>query len=169
MRPARTIAMTMLGLALLWSAPASSAPSLGDSDGWYKWEVDSSVMTGSSCCYRLAGKETGRTTCTLDGRHSIVVSNSLCGDSSGLTTFYVRKENGKPTRIRAFDSNCEVAATESITDLGSLSPDESVIMLLDIVKKKNFGMDVREDALFWLAQSNSDTAFEYFDQLLSDS
>ena len=136
MRPARTIAMTMLGLALLWSAPASSAPSLGDSDGWYKWEVGSS----SPCC-----------------------------TSSGVTTFYVRKENGKPTRIRAFDSNCEVAATESITDLGTLSPDESVIMLLDIVKKKNFGMDVREDALFWLAQSNSDIAFEYFDQLLSDT
>ena len=42
-------------------------------------------------------------------------------------------------------------------------------MLLDIVKNKSFGMDVREDALIWLAQSNSDIAFEYFDQLLSDT
>ena len=98
-----------------------------------------------------------------------VVGKSPCGTGSGTTTFYLRKENGKPTRIRASDSNCEVPVTESVTDLGSLSQDESVVMLLDIVKNKNFDMDVREDALIWLAQSNSDIAFEYFDQLLSDT
>jgi len=136
MRAAKIIAITMLGLALLWSAPAISAEGLGDSDGWYKWEV------------------TGEFT---------------CGPCSGVTTFYVRKEDGKPTRIRASNSNCGKPVTESATDLGTLSRDESVAIFLDIVKNSSFDMDVREDALIWLAQSNSDIAFEYFDQLLFDT
>jgi len=135
MRPAKTIALAMLGLALLWSAPASSAPSLGDADGWYKWEV---------------------------------AGISTCGSCSGVMTLYVRKENGKPTRIRASGSNCLEPVTDSATDLGPLSQDESVALLLDIVTNQSFEIGVREDALIWLAQSNSDTAFEYFDQLLSD-
>lgn len=169
MRPAKSFALALLALALSWSAPTSSAPSIGDANGWYKWQVEGGMTMGSSCCYHLAGQATQRTTCNLDGGHSVVISKSPCGDSSGITTFYVHKENGKPTRIRAFDSNCDVSASESITDLGSLSQEDSVVMLLGIVKRKNFDMDVREDALFWLAQSNSDSAFEYFDQLLSDT
>jgi hypothetical protein len=30
-------------------------------------------------------------------------------------------------------------------------------------------MEVREQALFWLAQSDSDEAFSYLDQILSDN
>ena len=136
MRPAKMIAITMLGLVLLWSAPARSATPLGDSDGWYKWEV---------------------------------AGDFACGSCSGVTTFYVRKEDGKPTRIRASGYNCRMSVPESATDLGSLSQDESVAIFLDIVKNRNFDIDVREDALLWLAQSDSDIAFEYFDQLLFDT
>lgn len=74
-----------------------------------------------------------------------------------------------PVRIRVYDANCEVSSSAPITDMGPLSPDESVTMLLDIVNEKKLGMDVREEALFWLAQSNTDSAFAYFDELLSDS
>lgn len=138
-------ALLVLAFALLWSAPASSAPSIGAADGWYKWQVEGGASGGSSCCFRLAGK------------------------NSGVTTFYVRQENGKPTRIRAFDSNCDAPTSEEITDMGALTQDDSVTLLLGIVNGKQHDMDVREDALFWLAQSNSDKAFEYFDHLLSDS
>jgi len=74
-----------------------------------------------------------------------------------------------PVRIRVFDANCEVSSSAPITDMGSLSPNESVTMLLDIVNERKLGMDVREEALLWLAQSNTDSAFAYFDELLSDS
>ena len=53
--------------------------------------------------------------------------------------------------------------------MGALSLDDSVDMLLDIVSEKDLDMDVREEALFGLAQSDSDTAFAYFDRLLFDN
>lgn len=161
MRPARSVALALLVLSLLFSLPALGTPPEGDADGWYKWLVDGDLTTGSSCCYQQA--------CDLDGGHRIVMSSHPCGPSSGPSTLYVRRENGQPTQIRVFDSNCDVSENESVTDMGRLSKDESVIMLLEIVKGRDIGMEVREDALFWLAQSNSDTAFEYLDRLLSDS
>ena len=161
MHPARSVALTVLGLALLWSASAFSDQSGGDADGWYRWQVEGGMTTRSSCCYRQS--------CDLDGGHGIVISNAPCGASSGSTMLYVRKEDGQPTKIRAFDSSCDVSTSETITDMGSLSQDDSVAMLLDIVRGRDIDMEVREEALFWLAQSNSDTAFEYFDRLLSDS
>jgi len=132
MRRARSIALAMLGIALLWSAPASSANSPGDADGWYKWQVEGSTMS-----------------------------------------LYLHQENGEPTRIRMFSPDCRLSVNIShypikgeIVDLGVLSVDDSVAMLLDIVKEKDLDVRVREDAMFGLAQSDSDTAFEYFDQLL---
>lgn len=161
MRSAKPVALAMLGLALLWSVPAVSAPTDGDADGWYKWQIDDSMATGSSCC--------NSRTCNLDGGHGIVISGSACNAATGSVTLYVRKDNGQPSQIRVFDSSCVVSSSESITDMGQLSQDASVAMLLDIARERSIDMEVREEALFWLAQSNSDTAFEYFDRLLSGS
>jgi hypothetical protein len=161
MRAAKSVALAILGLALLWSAPAVSAPTDGEADGWYKWQIDGNMTTGSSCC--------NGQTCDLDSGHGIVISSSPCKGNSGSATLYVRKDSGQPTRIRVFDSSCRVSSSERITDMGSLSQDDGVAILLDIVQERNTEMEVREEALFWLAQSNSDTAFEYFDRLLSDS
>lgn len=129
MRPAKTIALAMLGLALLWSAP-----SVGDSDGWYKWQVE----------------ERG-------------------------ATLYVFKKDDKPSRIRIFTADCRPWGNQmrgvsgEVTDMGTMSLDDSVAMLLDIAKSNELGLDVREDAMFWLAQSNSDEAYAYINQVLFDS
>jgi len=161
MRPVKPVVLAMLGLTLLWSAPAFSTPTDEDADGWYKWQVDGSMTTGSSCCYTQA--------CNLDGGLGIVINDARCQANSGSAILYIRKDEGQPTHIRVFDSSCEVSSSETITDMGSLSQDDSVAMLLDIVRERNIDMEVREEALFWLAQSNSDTAFAYFNRLLSDS
>ena len=131
MRARRTAALALLGLALLWGAPASSAPSIGTADGWYKWQVD-----------------------------------------GAMTTLFLRQENGKPASIRMFSPDCRWSSPEisdEVTDMGILSLDDSVAMLLDIVSEDDLDMDVREEALFGLAQSDSDTAFEYLDRLLFDN
>lgn len=131
MRACRTAALALLGLALLWSAPASSAPSIGAADGWYKWQVDGAA-----------------------------------------TTLFLRQEKGKPVSIRVFDGDCRLSARGiggEITDMGVLSLDDSVTMLLDIASKEDLDMDVREEALFGLAQSDSDTAFAYLNRLLFDN
>lgn len=129
MRPAKTVALALLGLALLWSAP-----SLGDSDGWYKWQVEGATAE-----------------------------------------LYVLKKDDQPVRIRMFNPDCQSwghkaqGISGEITDMGTLSLDDSVTMLLDIARSNDLDMDVREDALFWLAQSNSDAAYVYINQLLFDS
>lgn len=164
MRSVSSKLLVMSGLILLASTPANA-----DTDGWYKWQIEGNATTGSSCCFRLAGAVSERTTCDLDNGRGIVISDSPCQGASGHSTYYVRKEGGMPVRIRVYDANCEVSSSAPITDMGSLSPDESVTMLLDIVNERKLGMDVREEALFWLAQSNTDSAFAYFDELLSDS
>lgn len=131
MRTFKFNALAVLGLALLWSAPANSAPSIDTSDGWYKWQVEGAA-----------------------------------------TTLFLYQENNKPTHIRIISPDCRITwhgrkrINGEITDMGTLSLDDSVAMLLDIVREKDLGKDVREEALFGLAQSDSDTAFEYFDQIL---
>ena len=128
MRPARTVALALLGLALLWSTP-----SIGDSDGWYKWQVDERAAT-----------------------------------------LFILKKDDKPRRIRIFSADCQPWGNKArgisgeVTDMGTMSLEESVIMLLDIAKSDDLGMEVREDALFWLAQSDSDDAYVYIDQILFD-
>lgn len=169
MRAARIIALAMLGLGLLLSTTARSDPPDGDADGWFKWQVEGGITMGRPCCFRIAGAATRRSTCNIDEGHAVVVSDSPCEGNSGTTTFYLRQEHGLPTHIRVFDSSCEVSANEAITDMGPLSQDDSVIMLLDIVNAKRLSMEVREEALFWLAQSNTDSAFAFLDELLSDT
>ena len=164
MRPVARATLLLSGLMQLVGTPANA-----DADGWYKWQVEGNTTTGSSCCFRLAGTVSQRTTCDLDNGNGIVISDSPCEGASGHSTYYMRKEGGVPVRIRVYDANCEVSSSAPITNMGSLSPDESVAMLLDIVNERKLGMDVREEALFWLAQSNTDSAFAYFDELLSDS
>ena len=162
-RGIESVVLMLSGLMLLVGTPA-----LADADGWYKWQVKGNTTTLSSCCFQLAGGVSQRTTCNLDDGRGIVISDSPCKGSSGHSTYYLRKEGGVPVRIRVYDANCEVSSTAPITDMGSLSPDESVAMLLDIVNERKLDMDVREEALFWLAQSNTDSAFAYFDEILTD-
>ena len=127
----RTVALTVLGLALLWSAPASSDLSSLTADGWYKWQLE--------------GME---------------------------TTFFLKQENGRPAKLRYFSSDCRISwggartISGEVIDMGALSLDDSVTMLLDIAKEEDLNKDVRQAALFGLAQSDSDTAYAYFDQIL---
>ena len=131
MRPARMVAITLLGLALLWNAPAVSATKIGAADGWYKWQVDGTD-----------------------------------------TTFFLHQEDGEPSRIRFISPDCRIAwgnrngVTGDVTDIGSLSLDDSVAILLDIATEKRLARNVRQEALLGLAQSDPDTAYAYLDELL---
>jgi hypothetical protein len=139
MRAIRVMFLALLAITLLGSPAPSSASTFNQPDGWYKWRVDSPVNMRSSCC----------------------------GDLSGELTIYVRSENGNPVRIRAFGSNCDKGPLEEVTDLGPLSLERSDALLLEIVQAGQVNMDLREEALFWLVHTGSDSTFEYIDHLLS--
>ena len=58
---------------------------------------------------------------------------------------------------------------EAVFALSQLPEERAVNALAAILEDRSLGMEIREQALFWLAQSDSDNAFEYIDRLLSDN
>lgn len=87
-------------------------------------------------------------------------------DTGEATRIYLYTENGEPTRLRVANPNCAPSVVESARDLGTLSEDAGVALLRNIAASRALSMDLRENALFWLAHSDSDAAFDYLDQLI---
>ncbi len=90
------------------------------------------------------------------------------GEASGQQLF-VRKSGGKLVRIALSGQNCGLVRRESATYLGELSTDDAVTMLLDIVMNERLDRELRNEALFGLAQSGSDRAFAVLNHLILGS
>lgn len=58
---------------------------------------------------------------------------------------------------------------EAVFALSQLPERRAVNALAAILEDRSLEMEIREQALFWLAQTESDEAFEYIDRLLSDN
>ena len=110
---------------------------------------------------------------------------------------YAKLVRGEVRSIRTLSPTCPVTADSEIRDLGFIDTNDSldwlstqltstssddalmaisvhdgrrpVQMLIDIVKDQHGEPDLREHALFWLVQSNSDLAYDYLDRLLTSS
>ena len=87
------------------------------------------------------------------------------GESTGMM-LYVQKQQDKTVRISVSGDNCGIPRRVQAIELGEISTDEAVSMLLAIVMDDAHDHDVREQALFGLAQSGSDRAFETLDRLI---
>lgn len=66
----------------------------------------------------------------------------------------------------ANDSDSDVQE-HAVFALSLLPDDRSINGLIAILENRNYTMNLREQALFWLAQSNSDEAFDYVAALLT--
>lgn len=70
----------------------------------------------------------------------------------------------------AIDSDPDDEVREHAVFALSLLPGErGITALVDIIEDRDVPRDLREMALFWLAQSESDTAYRYIDRLLGSS
>lgn len=70
----------------------------------------------------------------------------------------------------AIDSDPDDEVREHALFALSLLPGErSIAALVDVVEDRAVARNLREKALFWLAQSESDTAYRYIDRLLGSS
>ncbi len=87
------------------------------------------------------------------------------GESAGML-LYVRKQQDQTVRVAVSGHNCGVPRRVQATDLGDISTDDAVSMLLEIVMNDDLDQDVREQAMFGLAQSGSDRAFDTLDRLI---
>lgn len=80
---------------------------------------------------------------------------------------YVKFDGGKPAGIRVLSSNCPVSSELEVSDHGLVSADENLDWFRDVIENKRLDMDIREEALFGLVQSETDAAFDYLDSLLT--
>ncbi|MDJ0938716.1 MAG: hypothetical protein QNJ00_03000 [Woeseiaceae bacterium] len=193
-RVVRVLACVLLVAA--WSDSQAQALQVPAADGWYSWEVEASEAGQSSCCFRWQAGG-GRAGCDLDDRRGgFNVSEDCVLDSTRLT-LYVRMRDGRPDRARALSADCPVNAETDVASLGQVATDSSVEWLhrqvndeqrltselvaaismhagatafralTSLLEDRDRPMKTREAALFWLAQSDTDEAYEYFDRLLS--
>ncbi len=158
--------MLMIGtLACNQSSSAEILPA--NANGWHTWQVDEVGPVARMCCFsvrRGAHKQAG---CDLDGRNIHFASGGDCASQPGVVQIYARMKNGVPVDIRVLSSACPVSAEGEITDHGLVSVAENIYWFRRVIESPRLDMEVREEALFGLVQSESDAVFEYFDALLA--
>lgn len=100
---------------------------------------------------------------SADGWHTWQV------DEPGTVQVYVKVVNGILKDVRAQGSNCWVSIDSEVKDHGLVSAEENLDWFRTIIESKHLDMDVREEALFGLVQTESDAAFAYLDRLLTQN
>jgi hypothetical protein len=121
------------------------------------------------CCFTWHRGDKSRQGCNLDGSSIAFSDSGDCAVAPGTIQVYVRLNNGKPEDIRVLSSNCPVSTESEVADHGIVSVDESLAWFRSIIEDRRLDMDVREEALFGLVQSESDAAFDYLDRLLTQT
>lgn len=191
-RPTAAVVM-MLFLLPVGTAAGIDLP---QKDGWYRWQTTSVATAADACCYMLRNGIVERCVCNLDDRRAGMNIDTDRTGNNRLISIYVMVENGSASRIRALNSDCAVDTSTRILDLGTVDvadsiawlqarlgsePDlaeqvvnaigvhggnDSMRALIQVIENRSYRKELREHALFWLAQSNSDDAFAYLDRLL---
>ncbi len=167
-----------------------------ETDGWSSWAVTAGSAGRSSCCYHWRSGSARVQGCALDGGDGGFNIGDCDLDSEELRV-YVKVRGGEVNQIRALSADCPVTARSEISDLGQVDiatsvdwlsghlddveDDSSEVLaaiamhagdaatdaLIEIVEDRDSSQDYREEALFWLVQSESDSAFRYLDEILS--
>ena len=158
----------LMGVAVLSSAAADELLQ-PDADGWHTWQVDEPGVSSEMCCFSWNRGTKSRKGCNLDGDSIAFSDSGDCAVAPGTIQVYVRLSNGKPKDIRVLSSNCPVSTESDVADHGLVSSIESLGWFRSIIEDQRLDMDVREEALFGLVQSESDAAFEYLDRLLTQT
>jgi hypothetical protein len=158
----------LMGAVVLSSAAADELLQ-PDADGWHTWQVDEPGVSSEMCCFSWNRGNKSRKGCNLDGDSIAFSDSGDCAVAPGTIQVYVRLSNGKPEDIRVLSSNCPVSTESDVADHGLVSSIESLGWFRSIIEDRRLDMDVREEALFGLVQSESDAAFEYLDRLLTQT
>lgn len=194
-RLSRLLVLAMLVAAFI--ASESKAATLDESlvDGWNAWRVGSDDSESMRCCYDWSIGKPSKKACDLDERRGVsIVSDGVQADT-GEMQLYALIESGKVTKILTLSPQCPVTARSEINDHGLLPASDSmdwlkplvasddelsedalasigahsggVNALVEVVENRKLPMELREQALFWMAHSESDAAFDYIDRLLA--
>lgn len=166
-------------------------------DGWHNWEVPAGAAGAQSCCYYIGNGGVRTEGCRLGSGSAGIIINGDCVTTSDTLNVYVRVDGGDVVEIRALSAACPVVASGPVTEAGAVDTAESIAWLLrhtnddsdiaeeavtaialhedesafaalrPLIEDRGQAMDIRRHALFWLAHSGGEAAFEYLDHLLS--
>jgi hypothetical protein len=160
-------------------------------DGWYGWRVEAVAGLQCRCC---SGGHGGA--CDLDSGGGSAIGSDDGPTAPDTLRIYAQMQSGRPVRLRAVGPGCRVTTGSPVTDLGIVDADSSITWLARFIEPRNAlssdlmeavqahanersvavltgivrsGHDIenRKEALFWLAQSDSEPAFDFIDGLLS--
>ncbi|HNP36296.1 MAG TPA: hypothetical protein PKK10_10615 [Woeseiaceae bacterium] len=186
-----------LALLVLATADARADAIKLDTDGWQSWETRAGTNGQRACCFFWNGGGPVNAVCELDANQSYAISDDCALIQSDQLRVYVLMQSGNVRDIRAFSAGCRVASKFPINDIGKIDERDSIAWLsAQVQDDSDFASDAmhaivmhsdpaafealtrvlenrsqnvknREEALFWLAQLDSDEAFDYLDRLLS--
>ena len=190
--PTRLMLVALAVSVIVYAERATAAIPQFDSDGWYTWRVEA-VDDSVRCCGTWSSGRLVSRGCNLDTDGPVAGCGDL--GASGEVQIYVRVADGTVTAIRALSPSCPVETEAELRDLGRIDNGESVAqlrryvsqpgelsdaalaavsshagpeaftLLRDIIRDGNHP-DVREQALFWLVQTDTDEAFEFIEELV---
>ena len=156
----------LLGAAAWSSALAADSLAI-DGDGWHSWQVDEPGASSEMCCFTWKRGDKSRQGCNLDGDRISFSNNGDCSAAPGTLQVYVRINKGEPEDIYVLSSNCPVSMESEVSDHGLVSVADNIDWFRSIIENNQLSIDIREEALFGLVQSESDAAFDYIDSLLT--
>jgi len=167
MGPSRIIGVAVVAMLIICSESMAAEFATDAPDGWHTWQIDEAGAVSEMCCFTRQRGSTSQSGCNLDGRRVSYGDGGNCSATTGIVQFYVLMKNGKPSTIRILSSECPVTTETRITDHGVITAKDNVEWFRNVIEDASVGRSVREEALFGLAQSESDSAFDYLDRLLT--
>lgn len=167
MRASKVVALVMVAILIAWSKSTAADMTIASSEGWHTWQIDDAGRESRICCFSSRRSDSSQAGCKLDGRHNGYVNDGDCAAEPGRIQFYAFVEGGKPIRIVALSSNCPVSSNTAIKDHGIVPASDNIGWFRRLIENRGLSPHIREEALFALVQSDSDTAYTYIDGLLS--
>lgn len=187
--------IALMAIACLGNETIASSVLDITEDGWHTWRVPSIENSQTFCCFSWTGSGARQRICDLDRGHGNYSSSSSIATHSGEIQVYALIEAGKASKISVLSPHCEVVASTEISDLGSVSADDSIdwlrpyitaksdvasdalaaisrhsgnyaFQVLAEVVESNADYEFREEAIFWMVMSETENAFAYIDRLI---
>ena len=183
---------------LLLLVMATGLDAIGDS-GWYTWRVTTNDYESRWCCADWSRGRALPVTCNLDGKGRSYTSDATGLVSSDEIQIYAQLHRGRVAQVHTLSPHCAVETKTEIRDLGLVDTGDSIDWLqrqvtlrsavaedallaistheeaaaLESLRRyiedRSLDLDLREQALFWLVQSDSELGWAYLDDLLGDN
>lgn len=166
MRAAKVVALALLATLAIWSESTAADTSIDNKEGWHMWQTDEAGPKSRICCFSWRGGASSQKECDLDGGRHSYGNDGNCVAEPGRIRFYALVKDGKPVKIMALSSQCPVTTKTAVFDHGTVPAPASIAWFRRVIEDRSLNQDIREEALFGLVQSESDTAYEYIDSLL---